>query len=172
MRIDQVLVDVDHIGKPDGVGEPGHLGDAAAHGDVGPAPRGQSTRGVKCDGCEEGAGHRPGHVAASHQARDQGPRRRHRGDRGGVEHGGRLLRRSRLRQRQGLRRHTWKMGQPSPFPLSGVVPGFAQGIEGMKVGGRREIVIPSALGYGPSGDPPAVAPNETLVFVVDLVAVH
>jgi FKBP-type peptidyl-prolyl cis-trans isomerase len=66
----------------------------------------------------------------------------------------------------------WKMGQPSPFPLSGVVPGFAQGIEGMKVGGRREIVIPSALGYGPSGDPPAVAPNETLVFVVDLVAVH
>ena len=66
----------------------------------------------------------------------------------------------------------WKHGQPSPFPLSGVVPGFAQGIEGMKIGGRREIVIPSALGYGPSGVPPAVAPNETFVFVVDLVAVH
>jgi peptidylprolyl isomerase len=66
----------------------------------------------------------------------------------------------------------WKQGQPSTFPLNGVVPGFAQGIEGMKAGGRREIVIPSALGYGPSGDAPAVAPNETLVFVVDLVAVH
>jgi peptidylprolyl isomerase len=66
----------------------------------------------------------------------------------------------------------WKQGQPSTFPLSGVVPGFAQGIVGMKVGGRREIVIPSALGYGPGGDPPAIAPNETLVFIVDLVALH
>jgi peptidylprolyl isomerase len=53
-----------------------------------------------------------------------------------------------------------------------VVPGFAQGIVGMKVGGRREIVIPPALGYGTMGSPPAVAPNETLVFVVDLVGVQ
>jgi peptidylprolyl isomerase len=66
----------------------------------------------------------------------------------------------------------WKSGQPAPFPLSGVVPGFAQGIVGMKVGGRREIVIPPALGYGTMGSPPAVAPNETLVFVVDLVGVQ
>ena len=65
----------------------------------------------------------------------------------------------------------WRQHQPTPFPLSGVVPGFAQGIVGMKVGGRREIVIPSALGYGAMGSPPAVSPNETLVFVVDLVAV-
>ena len=65
----------------------------------------------------------------------------------------------------------WKSGQPVPFPLSGVVPGFAQGIEGMKVGGRREIVIPPALGYGADGNPPAVGPNETLVFVVDLKAI-
>ncbi len=65
----------------------------------------------------------------------------------------------------------WKSGQPTPFPLSGVVPGFAQGIEGMKVGGRREIVIPPALGYGADGNPPAVGPNETLVFVVDLKAI-
>jgi peptidylprolyl isomerase len=66
----------------------------------------------------------------------------------------------------------WKSGQPTPFPLSGVVPGFAQGIVGMKVGGRREIVIPPALGYGTMGSPPAVSPNETLVFVVDLVGVQ
>ncbi len=66
----------------------------------------------------------------------------------------------------------WKQGKPIPFPLSGVVPGFAQGIVGMKVGGRREIVIPSALGYGASGSPPAVGPNETLVFVVDLKAIQ
>ncbi len=66
----------------------------------------------------------------------------------------------------------WKQGQAVPFPLSGVVPGFAQGIVGMKVGGRREIVIPSALGYGATGSPPAVGPNETLVFVVDLKAIQ
>jgi hypothetical protein len=58
------------------------------------------------------------------------------------------------------------------FPLSGVVPGFAQGIAGMKVGGRREIVIPPALGYGPKGQPDAgIKGTDTIVFVVDLVKV-
>lgn len=66
---------------------------------------------------------------------------------------------------------SWSRGMPSTFPLSGVVPGFAQGIVGMKVGGRREIVIPPALGYGPNGQPPAIGPNETLVFVVDLKSI-
>lgn len=66
---------------------------------------------------------------------------------------------------------SWQDGGPATFPLSGVVPGFAQGIEGMKVGGRREIVIPPALGYGATGSPPAVQPNETLVFVVDLLSI-
>jgi peptidylprolyl isomerase len=65
---------------------------------------------------------------------------------------------------------SWQRGQPATFPLSGVVPGFAQGIVGMKAGGRREIVIPPALGYGAAGSPPAVSPNETLVFVVDLLS--
>jgi len=63
-------------------------------------------------------------------------------------------------------------GQPISFALSGVIPGFAQGIVGMKVGGRRELVIPPDLGYGPQGSPPAVGPNETLVFVIDLVGVQ
>jgi peptidylprolyl isomerase len=67
---------------------------------------------------------------------------------------------------------SWQRGQAATFPLSGVVPGFAQGIVGMKVGGRREIVIPPALGYGAAGYPPAVSANETLVFVVDLISIH
>ncbi|GAA2063644.1 FKBP-type peptidyl-prolyl cis-trans isomerase [Williamsia deligens] len=66
---------------------------------------------------------------------------------------------------------SWKQGDtPVDFPLSGVVPGFAQGIEGMKVGGRREIVIPPALGYGDQSQPGLPA-GSTLVFVVDLVGI-
>ncbi|MGO9457717.1 MAG: FKBP-type peptidyl-prolyl cis-trans isomerase [Acidimicrobiales bacterium] len=66
---------------------------------------------------------------------------------------------------------TWTSNQPASFPLSTVVPGFREGIVGMKVGGRREIVIPSSLGYGTRGSPPTIKPNEALVFVVDLQAV-
>ena len=66
---------------------------------------------------------------------------------------------------------SWAHGQPAVFPLNGVIPGFAQGIVGMKVGGRRELVIPPALGYGAQGNGP-VGPNETLVFVIDLLAVQ
>jgi peptidylprolyl isomerase len=67
---------------------------------------------------------------------------------------------------------SWQRGSVATFPLNGVIPGFAEGIVGMKVGGRRAIVIPPAQGYGEAGSPPAVGPNETLVFVVDLVSVH
>ena len=62
---------------------------------------------------------------------------------------------------------TWTSKQTAAFPLSGVVPGFAEGLVGMKVGGRREIVIPPKLGYGDRSYGPIKA-NETLVFVVDL----
>ncbi len=66
---------------------------------------------------------------------------------------------------------SWKGGdEPISFPLSGVVPGFAQGIVGMQEGGRREIVIPPALGYGAAGNGP-VPGGATIVFVVDLVTV-
>lgn len=65
---------------------------------------------------------------------------------------------------------SWTRGQPATFALDQVVPGFAQGIAGMKVGGRREIVIPPALGYGDQAQGPIQA-NETLVFVVDLVSI-
>ena len=64
---------------------------------------------------------------------------------------------------------TWGQAKLQPFNLGGgVIPGFSQGIAGMKVGGRREIVIPPELGYGAAGAPPQIPANATLVFVVDL----
>ena len=58
-----------------------------------------------------------------------------------------------------------------PVGAGRVIPGFEQGIEGMKVGGRRTITIPSDLGYGPEGSPPVIPGDATLVFVMDLVEV-
>jgi peptidylprolyl isomerase len=69
---------------------------------------------------------------------------------------------------------SWSRSEPFTFTLGAgeVIPGWDQGIEGMKVGGRRELVIPPQLGYGTAGAPPAIPPNETLIFVVDLEAVE
>jgi peptidylprolyl isomerase len=66
---------------------------------------------------------------------------------------------------------SWSRGEPSTFDLDEVIPGWNQGIAGMKVGGRRELTIPATLAYGPAGSPPLIGPNETLIFVVDLLAV-
>ncbi len=68
---------------------------------------------------------------------------------------------------------SWSRSEPFSFVLGEgfVIPGWEEGFEGMKVGGRRELVIPPSLGYGSTGSPPAIPPNETLVFVVDLEAV-
>ncbi|HEX8976380.1 MAG TPA: FKBP-type peptidyl-prolyl cis-trans isomerase [Solirubrobacteraceae bacterium] len=59
-------------------------------------------------------------------------------------------------------------GQPTSLPLSGVIKGWQQGIPGMKVGGRRELIIPASLGYGAAGSPPKIPANAALVFVIDL----
>jgi len=60
-------------------------------------------------------------------------------------------------------------GQPTSFSLQGgVIQGWSQGIPGMRVGGRRELIIPPDLGYGKTGSPPKIPPNATLVFVIDL----
>jgi peptidylprolyl isomerase len=66
---------------------------------------------------------------------------------------------------------SWDSGQTATFPLSGVIAGWQQGIPGMKEGGRRLLVIPPDLGYGAQGAGGAIGPNETLIFVVDLVTV-
>ena len=65
---------------------------------------------------------------------------------------------------------SWDTGKPFTFQLGAgdVIPGWDQGISGMREGGRRQLVIPPDLAYGPQGRPPVIGPNETLVFVVDL----
>jgi peptidylprolyl isomerase len=69
---------------------------------------------------------------------------------------------------------SWDRGEPFPFTLGAgqVITGWDKGVAGMKAGGRRELIIPPELAYGPSGYPPAIAPNATLVFVIDLLAVN
>jgi peptidylprolyl isomerase len=68
---------------------------------------------------------------------------------------------------------SWSRNEPFPLTLGtgGVIPGWEKGIEGMKVGGRRELIIPPNLAYGPQGSPPVIGPNETLIFVIDLLAI-
>ena len=67
-----------------------------------------------------------------------------------------------------------RAGPPFSFTLGQgqVIRGWDQGVAGMHVGGRRRLIIPPALGYGERGAGANIGPNETLVFVVDLVAVH
>jgi peptidylprolyl isomerase len=67
---------------------------------------------------------------------------------------------------------SWNRGAPISFPLSGVIQGWGEGIPGMKVGGRRLLVIPPELGYGAQSPTPAIAVNDTLVFVIDLTEVR
>jgi len=68
---------------------------------------------------------------------------------------------------------SWKNGEPFTFDLGtgGVIAGWDQGVEGMKVGGRRRLIIPAELGYGAAGSPPTIPANAALVFDVDLVSV-
>jgi peptidylprolyl isomerase len=64
---------------------------------------------------------------------------------------------------------SWSRNEPATFPLDQVIPGWTQGLVGMQPGGRRLLVIPPALGYGSNGQG-TIAPDETLVFVVDLIS--
>ncbi len=65
---------------------------------------------------------------------------------------------------------SWNRGEEFSFNLGAgmVIPGWDQGVAGMKVGGRRQLIIPPAMAYGPTGAGGAIGPNETLIFVVDL----
>ncbi len=68
---------------------------------------------------------------------------------------------------------SWDRGDTFEFGLGAgqVIPGWDQGVEGMRVGGRRRITIPPHLAYGKQGAGGVIGPDETLVFVVDLVGV-
>jgi peptidylprolyl isomerase len=66
---------------------------------------------------------------------------------------------------------SWSRGEPATFSLSQVIQGWQEGMVGMQPGGRRLLVIPSTMAYGPQGSPPVILPDETLAFVVDLIAV-
>ena len=68
---------------------------------------------------------------------------------------------------------SWNRGEPFRFTLGQrhVIPGWDEGVAGMRVGGRRKLTIPSALAYGARGAGGVIKPNEPLVFVVDLIAV-
>jgi peptidylprolyl isomerase len=65
---------------------------------------------------------------------------------------------------------SWDRGEPFTVKLGEgkVIPGWDQGIPGMKAGGRRELTIPADLAYGAQGRPPSIGPNECLRFIVDL----
>jgi peptidylprolyl isomerase len=67
---------------------------------------------------------------------------------------------------------SWKRKEPFSFTLGQgqVIKGWDQGLVGMKVGGRRELVIPSELAYGKTGSPPTIPANAPLVFVIDLLS--
>jgi peptidylprolyl isomerase len=63
---------------------------------------------------------------------------------------------------------SWTTGQPAVFPLTQLIAGWQQGLPGMKVGGRRLLVVPPSLGYGGTGSP---LETETLIFSLDILAV-
>ncbi|MEZ0383829.1 MULTISPECIES: FKBP-type peptidyl-prolyl cis-trans isomerase [Mycobacteriaceae] len=63
---------------------------------------------------------------------------------------------------------SWNRGEPLEFPLDGLIAGWQDGIPGMKVGGRRQLVIPPELAYGPAGTGHQLA-GKTLVFMIDLL---
>ena len=69
---------------------------------------------------------------------------------------------------------SWNRGAPLSFPLGAgrVIQGWDQGIQGMKIGGRRRLTIPAHLAYGERGAAGVIAPGETLIFVCDLVGLN
>jgi FKBP-type peptidyl-prolyl cis-trans isomerase len=68
--------------------------------------------------------------------------------------------------------NSYDRGEPSAFTLDGVIKGWQEGFQGMKVGGKRIIYIPADKAYGEQGSPPKIGPNEPLVFTVELIGLQ
>ena len=63
-------------------------------------------------------------------------------------------------------------GQPTSFPLNGVISGWTKGVGSMKIGGKRKLIIPYAMAYGANGRPPVIPPKATLIFDVELLDIR
>ena len=66
---------------------------------------------------------------------------------------------------------SYSRGQPATFPVTGVIPGFSEGLQLMTVGSHYRFVIPSDMAYGPQGSGPDIGPNATLIFEIELIEV-
>ncbi len=66
---------------------------------------------------------------------------------------------------------SYKRGQPTSFPVNAVIPGWTEALQLMKTGSTWMLYIPASLAYGEQGAPPAIGPNETLIFKVDLLSI-
>jgi FKBP-type peptidyl-prolyl cis-trans isomerase FklB len=67
---------------------------------------------------------------------------------------------------------SYRRGQPVVFPVNRVIKGWAEALQLMKVGSKWQLVIPPQLAYGPQGAPPAIGPNETLIFELELLSIQ
>ncbi len=66
---------------------------------------------------------------------------------------------------------SYARGQPATFSVTGVIPGFSEGLQLMSVGSHYRFVIPSDLAYGPQGSGPDIGPNATLIFEIELIEI-